>query len=136
MSKHGARTEIVLDTSVAIAILNDKGHVGTWVRAFDGIYLPVIVLGELRFGALKSSKPKVNLERIQTLVDRCNTLDVQPGTAATYARIRCELRFKGKPMPENDLWIAAICLENSLPVATYDKHFLEVEDLEVQVTPG
>jgi len=48
---------------------------------------------------------------------------------AAYARIRVRLREKGKPIPENDLWIAAACIEHRLPLAALDSHFDVVEGL-------
>jgi tRNA(fMet)-specific endonuclease VapC len=50
-------------------------------------------------------------------------------TAEVYARLRLRLREKGQPIPENDLWIAAICVEHQLPLATLDGHFEAVESL-------
>jgi tRNA(fMet)-specific endonuclease VapC len=52
-------------------------------------------------------------------------------TAEIYARIRLQLKRKGKPIPENDIWIAAICVEHDVPLATSDGHFLEIDALKV-----
>jgi tRNA(fMet)-specific endonuclease VapC len=49
--------------------------------------------------------------------------------ADTYARIRLQLKKRGKPIPENDIWIAATCIVNTIPLYTLDKHFKEVSDL-------
>jgi predicted nucleic acid-binding protein len=84
-------TSVVLDTSVAIAVL--AGQVGTLVR-------------------------------------RCRVLEITANTAAVYARLRLGLKSKGKPIPENDLWIAAICVEHQVPLATLDAHFDVVDGLE------
>jgi tRNA(fMet)-specific endonuclease VapC len=93
------------------------------------------VIGELHFGALNSQRPRENLQRIRKLVDRCTPLSIHPKTAQAYARIRLQLKRKGKPIPENDLWIAASCLSENLPLATEDAHFLEVDDLVVRTPP-
>jgi tRNA(fMet)-specific endonuclease VapC len=53
------------------------------------------------------------------------------GTAEVYARIRMDLKRKGKPIPENDLWIAALCIERGLPLATSDGHFAAVDELTI-----
>jgi predicted nucleic acid-binding protein len=50
-------------------------------------------------------------------------------TTEVYARVRLALKKKGRPIPENDMWIAALCVEHALPFATYDEHFDEVEGL-------
>jgi tRNA(fMet)-specific endonuclease VapC len=129
MPKTGAR--VGLDSDVAIALLNDAPGVWTQIQNFDEIYLPVPTIGELRFGALNSGRPEENLRKIDFLIARCQVLDVRLSTTEVYARIRLGLKRKGKPIPENDLWIAAVCMEHGLPLATYDGHFEEVEDLSL-----
>jgi tRNA(fMet)-specific endonuclease VapC len=129
MPKSGDR--IALDANAAIAILNDSGGFGVWIRNFRELFLPVPAIGELRFGALKSSRSVDNLRRIDELVSRCQVLDVRLRTTESYARLRLGLRAKGRPIPENDLWIAAICVEHGLPLATTDGHFEYIEELVI-----
>src|SRR5436853_256181 len=105
MPKNGNR--IALDTNVAIAVLNDSGGMGGWVQSFQHVVLPVPVVGELRFGAVKSSRRESNLQRIQALITQCQVLDIRLSTTEAYARIRLALKKRGRPIPENDLWIAA-----------------------------
>ncbi len=124
-------SDIALDTNQAIAVLNDTGDAGQWVQAFASVYLPVPVVGELRFGALNSQRVTENLSRVEQLVARCKVLDATLVTAEVYARIRLQLKQKGKPIPENDVWIAAICMEHGMPLATADDHFTEVDGLTV-----
>jgi tRNA(fMet)-specific endonuclease VapC len=127
---NGAR--VALDTNVAIAVLNDAQGAGDWVRAFEQIYLPVPVVGELIFGAFNSQRSQENSARVQELVNRCTVLEAGASTASVYARIRFQLKQKGKPIPENDLWIAALCLEQNIPLATEDAHFSEISRLLVE----
>ena len=115
--------EIALDTNQAIAVLNNTGEIATWIAAYTVAYLPVIVIGELRFGALNSARSAANLARIDQLVSRCTILGPGLATAEQYARIRLELKRQGTPIPENDIWIAAICVERNIPLATSDGHF-------------
>ena len=89
------------------------------------------MVGELRFGALESRHVTENLGRVERLTARCTVLNATVITAEIYARIQLQLKEKGKPIPENDLWIATICVEHDLPLATTDTHFLEVNDLQV-----
>jgi tRNA(fMet)-specific endonuclease VapC len=89
--------EIALDTSQAIAVLHDIGDAERWVQAFTDVYLPVPVVGELRFGALKSQRVMENLSRVEQLVVRCKVLEVKATTAEVYASIRLQLKQKGKP---------------------------------------
>ncbi len=120
---------LALDSSVAIALL--KGQAGALLSQPVGeILLPVPVIGELRYGALNSSRSTENLATVERLVSRCRALEITATTAATYARLRLRLRQKGKPVPENDLWIAALCVEHRVALVTLDRHFDEIEDLE------
>lgn len=127
MPKSGA--SVSLDTNVVIAVLNDTRGVGEWVQGFAEVCLPAPVVGELLFGAINSSRPEENLGRIEVLVSRCRILPVTHSTAEVYARIRLDLKRKGRPIPENDLWIAAACVERNLSLATFDSHFGEVDGL-------
>ena len=78
-------SDIGLDTSEAIAVLNNAGDTGRWIAAFPVVYLPVPVVGELRFGALSSRRANENRERVEALVARCRILDVNVTTAEVYA---------------------------------------------------
>ena len=123
-------SKIALDTNQAIAILN-KGIKVDKVPAYDEIYLPVPVVGELRFGALNSQHQTENMERIEKLVRRCEVLPIDEQTTSVYARIRRDLKHKGRPIPGNDVWIAALCLQHGIPLATSDHHFSAVAELQL-----
>ena len=114
--------EIALDTNEAIAVLNDAGDAGRWAAGFLTVYLPVPVVGELRFGALNSRRSDENRQRIEGLVKHCTVLDANEATAQVYAAVRLRLKRAGRPIPENDVWIAALCLQHGLPLATSDAH--------------
>ena len=120
---------VALDTSVAIAVL--AGQAGSLLsQPVEEFLLPVPVVGELQYGALNSRRSSENLTEVERLVARCRVLDITAATAAVYARLRLGLKEKGKPIPENDLWIAALCVEHQVPLVTLDGHFDAVEELE------
>ena len=120
---------VALDTSVAIAVL--AGQAGALLsQSVEEFLLPVPVIGELQYGALNSKRSAENLVEVERLVARCRVLDITASTAAVYARLRLGLKEKGKPIPENDLWIAALCVEHQVPLATLDGHFEMIEGLE------
>jgi tRNA(fMet)-specific endonuclease VapC len=120
---------VALDTSVAIDVLADRAESLT-SQSITEFLLPVPVIGELRYGALNSRNPEKNLAEVERLVARCRVLDVTRVTAETYARLRLDLRKKGKPIPENDLWIAALCVEHEAKLAAVDGHFDAIEGLQ------
>ena len=123
-----------LDTNVAIAINNNQAAAVNWVRGVNHIYLPVPVLAELIFGALNSRDVSANRGRVADLASRCALLGIDPQTAEAYATLRMALRKLGKPIPDNDLWIAALCVQHAVPLCTLDMHFADVPGL-ITVSP-
>ena len=120
---------VAVDTSAAIDVL--AGQTGILLsHSPEEILLPVPVIGELRYGALNSKRSAENLAEVERLISRCRVVDITASTAAVYARLRLTLKQAGKPIPENDLWIAALCVEHRVPLATLDRHFDAVEGLE------
>lgn len=119
---------VALDTSIAIDVL--AGRAGSLTsQSITEFLLPVIVVGELRYGALNSRHIDENLAEVERLVARCRVVDVTTTTAEVYARLRLDLKRKGKPIPENDLWIAALCVESHVPLAAADAHFDTIDGL-------
>jgi tRNA(fMet)-specific endonuclease VapC len=122
-------SSVALDTSVAIDVLADRAESLT-SQAITEFLLPVPVVGELHYGALNSRKAEDNLAEVERLVARCRVLDITAATAVVYARLRLDLKMKGKPIPENDLWIAAVCVEHDVKLAAVDGHFDEIDGLQ------
>jgi tRNA(fMet)-specific endonuclease VapC len=121
--------DLGLDTNGVIVYLQGHPLAVSWVEAADALLLPVICFGELRYGALHSQKPTENLAKLEAFVDLCSLLDVTRNVGERYAEIRQALAEKGTPIPEADLWIAAICREHELAVLSEDAHFDRVPGL-------
>jgi predicted nucleic acid-binding protein len=85
--------------------------------------IPVIVAGEFSFGIAQSRHREAYERSLQRMLDRCTVLDVGIETARHYAAIRLELKGAGKPIPANDLWIAALSRQYAIPVMSRDSHF-------------
>lgn len=119
---------VALDTSVAIDVLADRAEPLTSQPVAEFL-LPVPVVGELRYGALNSRRADENVAEVERLVARCRILDITLATAEVYARLRLDLKKKGKPIPKNDLWIAALCVEHEVKLAAADSHFDAVDGL-------
>ena len=122
----------LLDTNVAIRILNSEldleARRGNGAEAF----LCLTVVGELYFGAEKSGRPEANRSRIDRLIELCPVVSQSLDTARFYGLTKKRLQEEGRPIPENDIWIAAAALQHGLAVATGDPHFDHVEDLSVE----
>ena len=114
---------MILDTSALSAAADDDlGAVAVLARA-EQMVLPVIVLGEYRHG-IALSRHRASYENwLAGLLHDCIVLDVQEPTTHYYAEISLELKRKGKPIPTNDIWIAALCRQHSLPLLSRDRHF-------------
>ena len=123
--------KIALDTDIAIKFLNGDTAIDIFLSNYSEIYLPVVVVGELIYGALNSKHAEQNLERHKRLIQRSRILEISEATATTYAKTRMGLKKKGKPIPENDLWIASICIEQRIPLLSNDGHFKDIENLTV-----
>lgn len=120
-----------LDTNRAIAVLNGKADAVNALASISQIELPVAVIAELRYGAMSSQRPNENLGLIDKLVARSGVLNATLATAEVYGRIRSDLRRRGTPIPENDVWIASTCIEHDLPLWTDDNHFKVVVGLRL-----
>jgi tRNA(fMet)-specific endonuclease VapC len=92
--------------------------------------IPVIVLGEYRYGIRESRNRSKYETWLAETIANCRVLRVDEGTAEEYAQIRNELNRKGRPIPGNDMWIAAIARQYWLPVISRDAHFDSVAKLK------
>jgi tRNA(fMet)-specific endonuclease VapC len=126
---------VVLDTNVVVALLNGDPKITPWLASFPTLCIPMPVVGELQFGALNSSRPAENLIRIQKFLGSSRALDTTTQTARRYADVRLGLKRKGRPIPENDIWIAASAPEHGLPLATRDAHFSHVDGITLLPPP-
>ena len=122
----------LLDTNIAIALLDNELKVQQAMSKAEQVFLSPIVAGELYYGSLSSQRQKTNLTRLNSFVESIVSLVCDIDTAAIYGEIKSKLRSKGRPIPDNDLWIAAIALQYGLTLVTRDRHFAEVDGLNVQ----
>ncbi|NES19283.1 MAG: type II toxin-antitoxin system VapC family toxin [Symploca sp. SIO3E6] len=120
----------LLDTNIVIALFADEAVVKNNLVQAEEVFLPSIVIGELCYGARKSGRKQANLARVDELVANSTVLGCDAETARQYGEVKNQLRIKGRPLPENDIWIAALALQHQLVLVTRDAHFQEVENLQ------
>ena len=113
----------LLDTNLLIALIAGEASVTTAVTAAPAVFVPAIALGELFYGAQKSGRPSQNLQVIERLTAAAAVLPCGVETARRYGELKAALRTRGMPLPENDIWIAALAVEYDLTLATRDSHF-------------
>ncbi|MBI3815854.1 MAG: type II toxin-antitoxin system VapC family toxin [Nitrospinae bacterium] len=122
---------ISLDTNIVIRLFKNDPLVTSMLAGLSTICLPIPVIAELLFTARNSSRQKENIKTYNEFIDACKVLNITKETANHYSIIRLELKKKGRPIPENDLWIASICIEHNLPLVTGDAHFDNINVLEI-----
>lgn len=122
----------LLDTNIIIALLASESGVARNIQQADEVYVAGIAAGELLYGARKSRRSQENMEKVEDLLTNVPILGCDLETARQYGEIKYQLQIKGKPIPENDLWIAAICVRSGLVLVTRDAHFDEVDGLQVE----
>ena len=98
----------------------------------DVHHLPVIVLGEFRYGVRFSRSRSLLESKLDRLIETNTVLHLDEDTSRFYADVRTDLKKRGLPIPENDLWISALCLQHNLALVTRDTHFLQIHDLNVK----
>jgi tRNA(fMet)-specific endonuclease VapC len=98
----------VLDTSAVIALFAGEPSARAAIEAQQEIMLPVTALGELYYGAYRSTRRENNLALLVEFAQRVAVLHCDAVTARVYGETKAALAAKGRPIPENDLWIAAL----------------------------
>ena len=114
---------MILDTNALSAAADDDPAIIPVLAAADQIAIPVIALGEYRYGIAQSRHRASYAEWLKGLLRDCLVLDANEPTTRYYAEITLELKQKGRPIPTNDIWIAAPCRQHSLPLLSRDRHF-------------
>jgi tRNA(fMet)-specific endonuclease VapC len=121
---------LLLDTNIVIAVLKQEDAALARLREAAGsFFVSVITLGELRFGARKSGRVEENLQRVEDFAAESNVLPCDEETSRRYGEVKNGLRRKGRPVPENDIWVSATALQRALVLVTRDSHFEHVEGL-------
>jgi tRNA(fMet)-specific endonuclease VapC len=115
--------KFLLDTNIIIAIFANDNKVKQHLLQANEIFIPSIAIGELYYGANKSQKVQDNFDKINEFIVNNIILGCDEITAEYYGKIKNKLRLKGRPLPENDIWIAAITWQYDLTLVTRDAHF-------------
>ena len=114
---------MILDTNGLSAIAEGDAALEPILRKAAQVAIPVIVLGEFRYG-ISQSRHRLRYERwLAEYLPTFRILDVDERTAISYSAVRSELKKAATPIPSNDVWIAALCRQHSLPLISRDRHF-------------
>ena len=122
---------ILLDSNAYSEFMRGNQHVGEIVRGAEQILLSAVVIGEQLYGFRQGPRFQQNLAELRSFLDRpyVSLVPVGPVTADRYSRIMVSLRAKGRPIPTNDVWIAAHAMETGADLVSADKHFEHVDGI-------
>lgn len=123
--------KFLLDTNIIIALFDNDPSVINSLSQANGVFVPSIALGELYYGAHKSKHVKENINRINKFAENLSVLICDTETSRMYGMLKNDLRAKGRPIPENDIWIAAIAKKNEMTLVSRDEHFKEIDGLSI-----
>jgi tRNA(fMet)-specific endonuclease VapC len=114
---------LILDTNALSAAADREPAALELVARAERVAVPVIVLGEYRLGIAQSRHYTSYENWLRDWITAVIVLDIQEETTQHYAAIGLELKKKGRPIPANDVWIAALCRQHALPLLSRDRHF-------------
>jgi tRNA(fMet)-specific endonuclease VapC len=122
----------LLNTNIAIALFANDEAVVEQVKAATEVSIPRVVIGELYYGARSSGRIEANIERVDEFATESVVLSSDVRTAGRYREIKDELKKKRRPIPEHDIWVAAVALQYALTLASRDEHFQHVQELRTE----
>ncbi len=122
---------VLLDTNAYTALFRGHPDVSRLVRRSEEVLISPIIAGELLFGFRHGSRYETNRRDLDAFLDSpfVRLLDVTFSTADRFSRISAALRKKGRPIPSNDIWIAAQAMETGADLLSFDQHFGEIDGL-------
>lgn len=123
---------MILDTNALSAFVDGDPAIGAALSGQVAAAIPVIVLGEFRYGIANSRHRSSYEAWLDDQLPHFEVLQVTEETAVAYAELRVALKRTGRPIPANDAWIAALALQHRLPVLSRDEHFDHVRGLTRQ----
>jgi len=124
-------SRILIDTNAYSALMGGDGRIADILARHEAILLSPVVIGELYDGFLNGTRDAENREILNRFRDKPRTVcvPISDSTAEWFAEIKRILRKKGRPIPMNDVWIAASCMEHGAALLSLDAHFAEIDGL-------
>ena len=123
----------LLDTNIVIGLFANDFSIVEKIKSTEvPISISIIVIGELLYGAEQSTKKHSNRERLEQFFQISNIFNCDLETSRQYAIIKSFLKSNGTPIPENDIWIAALARQHKSTLVTRDKHFNNINELLIE----
>ena len=121
---------VLVDTNVVVAYFRGEKALHPHFAGINPVFVPWVVLGELYYGAERAQRRQEQITHIHDLLKYTVVLFADHDTTETYGQLKADLYRLGTPIPDNDLWIAAMARQYDLPLATRDAHFTQVPRLK------
>lgn len=126
-----ASGKVAVDSNAVVAYREGIPTVCRLVDDAKVLFMPITVLGELLYGAMNSKRRAENEEAVHAFCSQCMPIYSDEAVARRYAATRLKLKRQGWPIPENDIWIAAACLEVDATLVSDDDHFSGIDGLDI-----
>ncbi len=126
-------TEIALDTSIVIQIFDNDPEVRARFRDIETVWMPVPVIAEIAVGFSDTGPLPSQQSDFELFLSSMRVIECTSDVAMKYGAIHRFLKSKGAMIPINDIWIAACCLAENLPLATRDSHFQRIPGLKIEM---
>jgi tRNA(fMet)-specific endonuclease VapC len=122
---------VALDANRLTDLFRGDVELAKWLGVCDEVWIPLFVLAEIKAGFHGGTQRNRNEVSLRKLLSKATVQILLPGTetAEQYARLFVQLQRAGTPIPNNDLWIAALALEHNLLLVTRDRHFEHIPQL-------
>jgi predicted nucleic acid-binding protein len=122
---------IIIDTNFYAAFKRNETEAVNLLKRVEYIGVNSVILGELLAGFRCGNRERENLIELDRFLDsaRVGTISLDDETSEFYVQVFSELRQKSRPIPSNDLWLAASALQHGLALATYDDHFRHISSI-------
>ena len=122
---------VAIDTNRLSDLFQGDLELAQWLGTCEEVWVPLPVFAQLKVGFLAGSKRRQNEATLSAFMGKPTVRLLVPtrATADHYARLFVQLKNAGTPVPINDLWIAALCLESDLSLVTRDQHFERIPQL-------
>jgi tRNA(fMet)-specific endonuclease VapC len=120
---------LILDPNALSAFADGEPGVGEILRRHERAAIPVIVLGEFRYGIAGSRHRRAYEQWLEALLSELEVLAITAQTSISYAALRGTLKQRGRPIPANDAWIAALAMQHRMPILSRDEHFDALPEL-------
>jgi len=125
--------KLAFDTNAYRALDDGNQKLASYVKTTAQLALPIIVLGELYYGIFLGGKQEKNISNLNHFLalPRVEILHIDDITAKLFGEIATELRRTGRPVQQNDMWVAALCKQHGYALATADAGFKAITGLEL-----